>query len=64
MMMLTQSRTGRRNVYAVKKNGYRFGFNGQEKSDEIRVIQNQKGNRQLMTGLFLFFKQVFIRSSF
>ncbi len=35
MMMLAQSRNGMRNVYAVRENGYRFAFNGQEKTDEI-----------------------------
>ncbi len=30
MMMLTQRRTGMRNAYAVRENGYRFIFNGQE----------------------------------
>jgi hypothetical protein len=28
--MNAQSRTGRRNAYTVKENGYRFGFNGME----------------------------------
>jgi len=39
-MMLTQCRTGMRNVYTVKENGYRFGFNGQERTDEIKGSGN------------------------
>lgn len=40
MMMLAQSRNGMRNVYAVRENGYRFAFNGQEKTDEISGFGN------------------------
>jgi hypothetical protein len=38
--MNAQSRTGRRNAYAVRENGYRFTFNGQERTDEIKGIGN------------------------
>jgi RHS repeat-associated protein len=40
MMMIAQSKTGRRNVYTVKENGYRFGFNGMEKDDEVKGVGN------------------------
>ncbi|MBL0095414.1 MAG: hypothetical protein IPP46_02170 [Bacteroidetes bacterium] len=40
MMMNAQSRTGRRNAYAVRENGYRFGFNGKEKDDEVKGVGN------------------------
>jgi RHS repeat-associated protein len=38
--MNAQSRTGMRNVYAVRENGYRFGFNGMEKDDEVKGVGN------------------------
>jgi hypothetical protein len=41
MIMIAQSRTGMRNAYAVRENGYRFIFNGQERTDETNGIGNQ-----------------------
>ncbi len=38
--MIAQSRTERRNAYAVRENGYRFAFNGQERTDEIKGLGN------------------------
>ncbi len=38
--MIAQSRTERRNAYAVRENGYRFAFNGMEKDDEVKGIGN------------------------
>jgi RHS repeat-associated protein len=38
--MIPQSRTGIRNVYAVRENGYRFTFNGMEKDDEVKGVGN------------------------
>lgn len=39
-MMIAQSRTGIRNVYTVRENGYRFTFNGMEKDDEVKGVGN------------------------
>ena len=38
--MNDQRSTGMRNRYAAQENGYRFGFNGQEKTDEIAGAGN------------------------
>ena len=40
MIMIAQSRTGMRNAYAVRENGYRFTFNGKEKDDEVKGVGN------------------------